>query len=127
MQAALNAVKILRGKLNFLIKAVQESPEVRSNQNFMRRLNQIVTSTPIVSSEEYDSQAFGEYSDATALNLLASMTQSCSQIQKLIDDFNQMQAGDRDGGFDMDGGFGGRRQMKAKRQRKGGMMGMMGF
>ena len=88
MQAALNAVKILRGKLNFLIKAVQESPEVRSNQNFMRRLNQIVTSTPIVSSEEYDSQAFGEYSDATALNLLASMTQSCSQIQKLIDDFN---------------------------------------
>ena len=38
MQASLNAVKILRSKLNFLIKVVKESPEVRSNQNFMRRL-----------------------------------------------------------------------------------------
>ena len=31
MQASLNAVKILRSKLNFLIKVVRESPEVRSN------------------------------------------------------------------------------------------------
>lgn len=88
MQASLNAVKLLRSKLNFLIKVVKDCPEVRANQNFMRRLNQIVTSTPIVAQEEYDTQVFGEYSDAAALNTLASITQSCGQIQSLIDDFN---------------------------------------
>jgi hypothetical protein len=48
MASALNAVKILRGKLNFLIAVVKEAPEIRSNHSFMRRLNQIVASTPIV-------------------------------------------------------------------------------
>lgn len=48
MASALNAVKILRSKLNFLIAVVQQSPEIRKNHAFMRRLNQIVASTPIV-------------------------------------------------------------------------------
>jgi uncharacterized protein YpiB (UPF0302 family) len=39
MASALNAVKILRGKLNFLITVVKESPDIRKNHNFMRRLN----------------------------------------------------------------------------------------
>ena len=38
-----------------------------------------------------------------------------------------MQAGDRDGGLDYgDGGFGGKRQMRGGRKRKGGG-GLMGF
>ena len=39
MAAPINAIKILRGKLNFLIAAVKQSPEVRKNRGFMRRLN----------------------------------------------------------------------------------------
>ena len=54
MAAPINAVKILRTKLNFIITAVKKSPEVRQNKNFMRRLNQIVSSTPITTSEAYD-------------------------------------------------------------------------
>lgn len=54
MNAPINAVKILRTKLNFLIQAVKNSPEVRQNKSFMRRLNQIVSSTPITNSESYD-------------------------------------------------------------------------
>lgn len=42
MKAPLNALKLLRNKLNFLITAVEKSPEVRANHDFMRRLNQIV-------------------------------------------------------------------------------------
>ena len=53
----------------------------------MRRLNQIVSSTPITTTETYDSQFFGEYSDAAALNMLTVVTKSCQQIQQLIDDF----------------------------------------
>jgi len=31
MSASINAVKLLRSKLNFLIRVVKESPEVRAN------------------------------------------------------------------------------------------------
>lgn len=72
----------------------------------MRRLNQIVSSTPIVAQEEYDTQIFSEYSDATALNMLASVTQSCGKIQNLIEDFNLMQSGADNDGFGGFGGFG---------------------
>jgi hypothetical protein len=54
MASALNAVKILRTKVNFLMAAVRECPEIRKNHGFMRRLNQIVASTPIVAQAEFD-------------------------------------------------------------------------
>ena len=47
-----------------------------------------MASTPIVAEEEFDKQAFGDYSDSVALNLLATVTKSCSQLQELITDFN---------------------------------------
>lgn len=87
MAAPINAVKILRTKLNFLTMAVKNSPEVRQNKNFMRRLNQIVSSTPISTQETYDAQFFGEYADSVALNMLTSVTQSCQALQQLIDDY----------------------------------------
>ena len=39
--------------------------------------NQIVASSSITTSEAYDAQFFGEYSDSAALNMLTSVTQSC--------------------------------------------------
>ena len=54
MQSSLNAVKILRGRLNFVIKCVEESAEVRANHEFMRRLNQIVNQVPIATKEAFD-------------------------------------------------------------------------
>ena len=119
MAAPINAVKILRTKLNFLITAVKQSPEVRKNKNFMRRLNQIVSSTPITTTQSYDAQFFGEYSDAAALNMLTCVTQSCQQIQTLIDDFKVLDASKSSSSGMMDGesmslgggmgGFGGMR------------------
>ena len=74
MSAPINAIKILRSRLNFLIAAVKNSPEVRQNRGFMRRLNQIVSSTPVTTTETYDSQFFGEYADAVSLNMLTTVT-----------------------------------------------------
>lgn len=54
MASALNAVKILRTKVNFLMAALKDYPEIRKNHGFMRRLNQIVVSTPIVAQSEFD-------------------------------------------------------------------------
>ena len=39
MVAPVNAVKILRSKINFLIDVVKNSKEVRENHEFMRKLN----------------------------------------------------------------------------------------
>ena len=119
MAGPINAVKILRSKLNFLIAAVKNSPQLRQNKGFMRRLNQIVSSTPITTTETYDSQFFGEYSDATALNMLTSVTQSCQQLQALVDDFKVLDQSKNAGTSQsmddrMDMGFGG--------ARSGGMM-----
>jgi hypothetical protein len=39
MISSLNAVKILRRKINFLMDMVHNSQEVRANHEFMRKLN----------------------------------------------------------------------------------------
>lgn len=39
LEGPADAVKILHTKIDFLIRAVKESEEVRANQDFMRRLN----------------------------------------------------------------------------------------
>lgn len=91
MAAPLNAVKLLRSRLNFLIKAVESSAEVRANHDFMRRLNQIVNQVPIASRDYYDSQVLQEYSETQILNLMATVTKSTTQIQSLIETFNSYQ------------------------------------
>lgn len=63
MAAPLNAIKILRSKVNFLIKAVEQSEDVRRNNNFMRRLNQIVAMTPIASKADFDREFMQDYSE----------------------------------------------------------------
>jgi len=77
--------------LNFLIKAVESSAEVRANHDFMRRLNQIVNQVPIASRDYYDSQVLQEYSETQILNLMATVTKSTTQIQSLIETFNSYQ------------------------------------
>jgi len=39
MQGSINAVKLLRRKVKFLIDIVKNSEEVRKNHEFMRKLN----------------------------------------------------------------------------------------
>ena len=63
MVAPINAIEILRSKINFLILVVKNSKEVRENQDFMRRLNKIVSMTPITAPQDYDKQNFDEYAD----------------------------------------------------------------
>jgi hypothetical protein len=77
MQNILNAISILRQKLAFLIKVTESSPEVRANQEFIRRLNQIANQIHITSKGNFDEQMIlQEYSDAQALTMLASITKS---------------------------------------------------
>ncbi|CDW77794.1 cop9 signalosome complex [Stylonychia lemnae] len=87
MQASVNAVKLLRRKVKFLIDIVKNSEEVRKNHQFMRDLNQICSSLPITTRENYDKNAFSEYSDIAAVNLLASVTKGFELLNGLLENY----------------------------------------
>jgi len=61
----------------------------------MRRLNQIVKSTPITAASDFDKQSYTEFADLQTLALMANVTKSCGQLQELINDFKIVQKDDR--------------------------------
>jgi len=63
MTASLNALKLLRRKVKFLIDIVKQSPEVRANQNFMRKLQQLCSQLPISDAQSFESHVFSDYAD----------------------------------------------------------------
>lgn len=53
----------------------------------MRKLNQIVTQLPITTRDSFNDNAFNEYSDIAAVNLLASVTKGFELLNELLDNF----------------------------------------
>ena len=88
LKAPLQALKLLREKLNFIIAAVENSAELRKNHDFMRRLNQIVNQTPIATKKFYDNQLLTDYSETQLLGLMSEIMHSEQQIESLIGTFN---------------------------------------
>ena len=74
LQSSLNALKILRKKVKFLIAIVKNNAEIRKNQNFMRKLKQICAQLPITERDNFEQSTFSDYSDIASINLLASVT-----------------------------------------------------
>ena len=87
MRASLNALKILRRKLKFLIDIVKNSPEVQKNHHFMRRLQQIIAQLPIADRAAFEANAFPDYADVAAVNLLSTVLKSAELLNGLADDF----------------------------------------
>lgn len=87
LQSSLNALKLLRQRVKFLIDIAKNSEEVRKDQGFMRKLNQICAQLPITSRETYEKYAFGEYSDIATVNMLASITKGFELLNELFTDY----------------------------------------
>ena len=102
MRASLNALKLLRRKVRFLIDIVKNSPEVQKNHVFMRRLQQIVAQLPIADRAAFEANAFPDYADVAAVNLLASVLKASELLNGLADDFKVYYQGDMRRGH-MDG------------------------
>jgi hypothetical protein len=47
LTATLNAIKLLRARVQFLIKVSRECPELRQDKEFTRKLKSIVSQVPI--------------------------------------------------------------------------------
>lgn len=87
MTASLNALKLLRRKIKFLVDIVRNSPEVRQNHQFMRKLQQICAQLPIANRADFEAHAFGDYADVSAVNLLATVLKASEQLNGLCEDF----------------------------------------
>lgn len=87
MTAPLNALKLLRRKIRFLIDVVRNSPEIRQNHAFMRRLQQICAQLPIANRSDFEEHAFSEYADVSAVNLLGTVLKASEQLNGLCEDF----------------------------------------
>jgi len=98
--STLNAIKLLRSKIRFLIDIVNNSPEVKKNHEFMRRLNNICNQLPISLKSTYDKEVFTDYSDIAAINNLAAVTKGFELLNGLIDDFKVIRRADKASGRD---------------------------
>jgi len=90
MIASVNAVKLLRRKMKFLVDMFENSPEVRSSPDYTRRLNQIVHQLKVLDQTSHKTEAEFEenmYSDVAALNLLSSATKGFAQLQEMLAEF----------------------------------------
>ena len=88
MVTHMNALRLLKSHLKTLVKLVKESPEVRRNHGFMRKLANICNQLPIISEKEFGEEAFDEYSDSSLVSHLSTMTKGFDQLNDLVEHFN---------------------------------------
>ena len=83
MISSVNAIKVLRSKIKFLVEIFQKSPEVRQNPDYLRRLNQICSQLEVLESQKNDIEK-PIYGDVASLNLLSTATKGYDSIQELV-------------------------------------------
>ncbi len=72
---------------------VRNSPEVRANHGFMRKLQQICAQLPIADRAAFEANAFPDYADVAAVNLLATVVKASEILNSLADDFKLLNSG----------------------------------
>ena len=79
-----------------MIDILENSPEVRANPSYMRRLNQICCQISVL---EHPSASEGTlasdplYSDVSCLNLLASATKGLTTLQEMLTQYEEVNKG----------------------------------
>jgi hypothetical protein len=98
LESSVNALKLLRSKILFLIDIFQNSNEVRTNPSFTRRLGQICSQIQMIDhalSENENDISSGMYSDLAAINLLSTATKGFQDLQDLLKDIQVVNKGGR--------------------------------
>ena len=106
MTASLNALKLLRRKIRFLVDIVRNTPEIRSDHKLMRRLSQLCALLPIADRSTFEENVFNDYGDVAAVNMLASLTKASEMLNGLAEDFKVYSLGNSgislESGIDID-------------------------
>ena len=95
--SSLNALKLLRRKIKFLVDIVRNSPEVRQNHVFMRKLQQVCAQLPISDRAAFEANAFPDYADVAAVNLLSTVVKASEILNSLAEDFKVFNYGSNKG------------------------------
>ena len=96
MISSVNAIKVLRGKIKFLVEIFQKSPDVRENPDYLRRLNQICSQLELLETQRNEIEK-PIYGDVASLNLLSSATKGYDSLQELIKTYGILSKGQRGG------------------------------
>lgn len=94
--SSVNAVKLLRRKIRFLVDVFQNSEQVSQNPEFARKLSQIVSQLQVLSDQSSQTESHFEssfYSDIAALNMLATATKGFESLQELAKEMQVVSKG----------------------------------
>jgi len=83
MLSSVNAIKLLRKKIKFLVTMFKNEKAVSENPDFSRRLNQICNEISVLEKQETPNEF---YSDAATLNMLATATKGFEALQTLLNE-----------------------------------------
>ena len=98
MISSLNAIALLRKKINFLVAIFNNSKEVRENPAYTRRLNQICSQISVLENQPKQNEF---YSDIATLNMLSTATQGFEALQTLLKEIKVIEtANKKRGPFD---------------------------
>lgn len=82
-----NAVKMLRVRLQALLQIVQTRDDIKKDHKFMRQLNSLCSRLPALEDQDFDSQFLQEFSESMLITQLSTITKGSSLINEMIDNF----------------------------------------
>lgn len=90
LTSSLNAMRMLKGRIRTMIEMVKASDKVKSNHTFMRKLKSITNRLPITTSEDFNEEMIGEYSNVVLVNQLTSITKTFGVLNEYLNSYASM-------------------------------------
>ncbi len=86
----LNAIKMLKVQLMTLAKMIEKEPRLRTDQEFLRKLNNIMSRIPLVTSPALGSEQKTELAEVALVNEIAAMAKTIEILQDTSEKYTKM-------------------------------------
>ena len=90
MVQPLNAIKMLRGQLATLTKMIAAEPKLKTDQDFLRKLNNIMSRIPLITSPALASEQKMELAEMALVNEIATMAKTVEIMQETAEKYKTM-------------------------------------
>jgi len=86
----LNAIKMLRVQLSALVSMIAAEPKLKTDQDFLRKLNNVMSRIPLITSPILASEQKAELAEVALVNELATMAKTIEILQDVAEKYNTM-------------------------------------
>eukprot|EP00831_Metopus_contortus_P067030 TRINITY_DN5978_c0_g2_i1.p1 TRINITY_DN5978_c0_g2~~TRINITY_DN5978_c0_g2_i1.p1 ORF type:complete len:189 (+),score=24.24 TRINITY_DN5978_c0_g2_i1:203-769(+) len=86
----LNAVKMLKSQLGQLLKMVEAEPKLRKDQEFLRKLDNIMSRVPLMPTPSLGAEEKTELAEVALVNEIALMAKTVQVLQEVAEKYKQM-------------------------------------